>query len=76
VLAIASYNAGPGHVKTWLADNGDPRTGDVDPIDWIELIPLPETRNYVQRVLENTEIYRSRLSGRPVEARLEEDLRR
>jgi soluble lytic murein transglycosylase len=76
VLAIASYNAGPGHVRNWLADNGDPRGSDIDPIDWIELIPIPETRNYVQRVLENTEIYRSRLSGRPVEARLEEDLRR
>lgn len=62
VLATAAYNAGPGNVTKWLARNGDPRTGD--PIDWIEQISFPETRNYVQRVLENTEVYRVRLAGR------------
>ncbi len=76
VLAIASYNAGPGHVNGWLRDYGDPR-GDIDPIDWIEMIPVTETRNYVQRVLENTEVYRARLAGNmPVPVRLAEDLKR
>jgi soluble lytic murein transglycosylase len=59
-LAVAAYNGGPHRVDQWLADNGDPRTGPIDMIDWIELIPNAETRNYVQRVLENVVIYRAR----------------
>lgn len=58
-LAIAAYNAGPARVQTWLAELGDPRIGTVDMIDWLELIPLGETRNYVQRVIENIVVYRA-----------------
>ena len=56
--AVAGYNAGPGRVGQWVADNGDPTSGGaIDMIDWIELIPFGETRNYVQRVIENDVIY-------------------
>jgi soluble lytic murein transglycosylase len=74
VLAAASYNAGPGNTRKWLAAMGDPRDGSVDPIDWIERIPFSETRNYVQRVLENTEVYRARLAGKDVPLEILSDL--
>jgi soluble lytic murein transglycosylase len=57
-LAVAAYNAGPNRVAEWLASNGDPRL-TADMLDWIELIPFGETRNYVQRVIENQVIYRA-----------------
>jgi len=63
ILAIASYNAGASRVNRWVREWGDPRTGDIDVIDWIELIPFSETRNYVQRVLENLQMYRQLLGN-------------
>ena len=75
ILAAAAYNAGPSRARQWISDFGDPR-GQVDPVDWIESIPFAETRNYVQRVLENTQVYRHRLTGGPVEITLSEDLKR
>ncbi len=63
ILALISYNAGPGRARRWIEEFGDPRSPDIDQIDWVERIPYSETRNYVQRVLENTQVYRGRLAG-------------
>lgn len=63
VMALAAYNAGGARVRRWVQDYGDPRYGAIDPIDWVENIPFAETRNYVQRVIENLQVYRSRRAG-------------
>jgi soluble lytic murein transglycosylase len=76
ILAIASYNAGPGRARQWVNAYGDPRSPGVDPVDWLETIPIAETRNYVQRVMENLQVYRARLSDPPPPVRIEEDLKR
>ena len=60
IMSFAGYNAGRGRVQKWIAQYGDPRDAKVDAIDWVERIPFPETRNYVQRVMENLQVYRVR----------------
>jgi soluble lytic murein transglycosylase len=74
ILAFAAYNAGRGRVHEWIERYGDPRTAAVDPIDWVERIPFSETRNYVQRVMENLQVYRVRL-GKGSHLAIEADLR-
>jgi soluble lytic murein transglycosylase len=76
IMSVAAYNAGGNRVSEWRSKFGDPRSTSIDPIDWIESIPFSETRNYVQRVMENTEVYRTLLSGNAQKIRLAEDIRR
>ncbi|MEZ5922023.1 MAG: transglycosylase SLT domain-containing protein [Parvularculaceae bacterium] len=76
IMSFAAYNAGVNRVAQWIEDYGDPRSQAIDPVDWIEQIPFSETRNYVQRVIENAEIYRSRISGGPIAGMLAGDIER
>src|SRR5262249_45668637 len=66
VMTFAGYNAGRGRVRQWVADHGDPRDRKVDAVDWVERIPLAETRNYVQRVMENLQVYNARFGTKIV----------
>lgn len=75
ILTFAGYNAGRGRVREWIERFGDPRDPSVDPVDWIERIPFSETRNYVQRVMENFQMYRVRF-GQAQRLNVEADLRR
>ena len=75
VLAFVAYNAGPRRAKEWIAQYGDPRDPKVDPIDWIERIPISETRNYVERIVENMQVYRALIENNP-KLSIEADLRR
>ncbi|MFO1171178.1 MAG: lytic transglycosylase domain-containing protein [Hyphomicrobiaceae bacterium] len=74
IMAIAGYNAGPGRVRGWVSKIGDPRKPNVDPIDWIELIHLEETREYVKKVLSNVQVYRARLGDAATANRIRADL--
>ncbi|GAB4521115.1 MAG: lytic transglycosylase domain-containing protein [Amphiplicatus sp.] len=76
VMTLAAYNAGANRVAEWVERYGDPRAPGVDPVDWIEQIPFSETRNYVQRVLENAQVYRSRLTQSAIAGRLAADIER
>lgn len=75
IMTFAAYNAGRGSVRKWIDRYGDPRDPKVDAIDWVELIPFSETRNYVQRIMENLQVYRARFGGGS-RLQIEADLRR
>jgi len=64
IMAFTSYNAGPGNTIKWIKAYGDPRKGQIDAVDWIESIPITETRKYVQKVMQNVHVYRTRLGNR------------
>lgn len=67
ILTLVAYNAGPRRAREWVDEFGDPRGAQVDPVDWVECIPFNETRQYVQKVMQNVHIYRSRLSPASVQ---------
>ena len=75
IMTFAAYNAGRGSLKKWIERYGDPRDPKVDAVDWVELIPFSETRNYVERVMENLQVYRARFGG-GMRLQIEADLRR
>ena len=75
IMTFAAYNAGRGSVKKWVERYGDPRDPKVDAVDWVELIPFSETRNYVQRIMENLQVYRARFGG-GTRLQIEADLHR
>ena len=64
VLSLAAYNAGESRVDSWIKIHGDPRNPSVDAIDWIELVPYAETRNYIHRGIEAFHIYHHNFSAK------------
>ena len=76
IMAIAGYNAGPGRVHDWVGKIGDPRQAGVDPIDWVEMLNLDETRDYVKKVLSNVQVYRAELEDPARALRIRADLTR
>ncbi len=74
VLGFAGYNAGPGRARQWIREFGDPRDAKADPVDWIHRIPFEETRDYVQKVMSNVQIYRARMAPGAVPLRISADL--
>jgi len=75
IMTFAAYNAGRGSVRKWIDRYGDPRDPKVDAVDWVEQIPFSETRNYVERIMENLQVYRARFGG-GTRLQIEADLHR
>ncbi|MEL7544318.1 MAG: lytic transglycosylase domain-containing protein [Pseudomonadota bacterium] len=76
ILTYAGYNAGPGRARYWIRKSGDPRARTVDPIDWIELIHIKETREYVKKVMANLQVYRGRLGAPETALQISKDIER
>ena len=74
VMTAAAYNAGPARPKEWMKRFGDPRTDEIDIVDWIEMIPFGETRNYVMRVAESLPVYRARIGKEPLPVGFSDEL--
>jgi soluble lytic murein transglycosylase len=74
VMTFASYNAGGKRVREWVEAYGDPRKPGVDVVEWVERIPIYETRHYVQKVMENLQVYRARMQGNFAVLRINEDM--
>jgi len=74
-LIASGYNAGPGRPRRWIGEFGDPRSPDVDVVDWVETIPFAETRTYVMRVAEGVVIYRAKLKGAAGPVRITDELK-
>ena len=76
IMGIAAYNAGPGRVNEWVSKIGDPRSPGVDPVDWVEMLHLDETRDYVKKVMSNVQVYRAELEDPAKALRIRTDLLR
>lgn len=74
VMVSAAYNAGPARPPRWMSDYGDPRKGDIDIVDWVEMVPFRETQNYIMRVTESLPVYRARLGKDPLPQPFSEEL--